>query len=581
MVEAELTRLLYRSAGFGLFSNFALAVLLIFGTWSYFTDSFPWVWLGALLLVTTVRTFGYRSFFKQTPPDEALPRWRRRFIWEVGVTSLLWGLGGWYFMGMDAILPKILAVLAVGGLNSGAARSLSSVKLAYPIYAATSLGPILVQFFMWQESGSLTLALCVVVYAMFLTRIATSHRQDLVKLHGLNFEKEALVETLSVAKDRAEAANRAKSDFLAIMSHEIRTPMNGVIGMLDILRHSSPTPTQAQQIEIAANSADSLLRLLNDILDLSRIEAGELEFENVEFDPHQLVAEVIALLSAQATAKHIDIHSSLDDHVPTRVDGDPLRLRQVLVNLVGNAIKFTERGSIDVTVRGQPRAKGSAPTARLAFAVSDTGIGIPADSLHRLFKNFSQADTSTTRRYGGSGLGLAISQRLVRHMGGNITVESTPGKGSNFSFEIDLPVVGEHEEALSAPADSTVRSPRGVRILVADDDAVNHIVIRKMMALLGYEVTAVRDGKEAVARATAETWDLIFMDIQMPVLDGRAATKQLRALPANAHTPIIALTAGVMQNEKEDYLASGFTAVLEKPLKRSALAECLEKWLPV
>ena len=436
MIDAEMTRLLFRSVGFGLFSNFALAILLVLGSWPHVAKTVSLPWLGATLVLVTIRWWHVRLFFRTAPTEEELPRWRRQFLWGLAPSGALWGLGGWVFLNTSELLPLMLTLLILGGLNSGAARSLASVKAAYIMYAVTTLGPVGLRFMTYDDAAGWILVACTFTYSIFLINTSSLHRLDLRKLHRLNFQNEDLVHGLTEARDRAESANRAKSEFLANMSHEIRTPMNGVIGMLDILRYSDLPETQRGQVDIAIHSAESLLRLLNDILDLSRIEAGELKFEQSPFSVRDLVGEVSALLAAPASVRKNQIRSSLDDHVPDAVIGDSLRLRQILLNLMGNAVKFTANGSIDLQVETIQRDPKS---VKLQFSVIDTGIGMSAPVKSKLFQNFSQGDSSTTRRYGGSGLGLAISQRLVKGMGGEIEVESEPDQGSRFRFSITLP----------------------------------------------------------------------------------------------------------------------------------------------
>lgn len=396
------------------------------------------------------------------------------------------------------------------------------------------------------------------------------------ELDSASREQREAIHQLTQAREEAEQANRAKSDFLAMMSHELRTPMNGVLGMLQLLETTEMNQEQAEYSALAIESTEHLLKVINDILDFSRIERGALELERIPFSLTELLQDSIQVFqhSAQQRGLYLRLENPTDLE-SFEVQGDPTRIRQILVNLLGNALKFTEEGGIRIETQWQPL---DSEVLWFTCAVRDSGIGIAQQRLEHMFNAFQQADNSISRRYGGTGLGLSIARTLAERMGGTLHAISEEGAGSVFTLEIPLPFSRRNVES-PPPKKRSEEAESGLEVLLVEDNPVNQTVIEAMLRSLGYRVELVGDGAHAVQHFDPQRFAAVLMDCRLPIMDGYEATRQIRRRTPQCNTPIIALTANALQGDREACLQAGMNDYLAKPFKRADLERVLLRWL--
>jgi len=573
-IRADLARLLQarlvHESGLGVFAHPILIAVIAALAWPDAPHDLLRGWVAAVSVAALLRGGWLFIAPRRKLSDRAVRNGVRSTVVLLAIT---WGVGGAIVLPIVPFETAALVLVVLAGTIASALTTLAADPMSIRGFIAGITLPVFVSLATSDQSHHQAAAIVVGLFTLVMVLVARRAHQTLVDhlevTARLAVSEEAAKRAEAVmrdARDLAERVARARSAFLANMSHEIRTPMNAVLGFVELILDTELSTEQRRALELVRSSSEALLMILNDILDYSKIEAEHLELESIPFDVSKVVHATASLLAVRAREKHLELLAEVSADVPRAVRGDPTRLRQVLMNLIGNAIKFTEQGEIVISVN----ATATDGTAKVTFAVRDTGIGIAAEHVASVFKEFTQADSTMTRRYGGTGLGLAISQRLVRLMGGELTVKSEVGRGSEFSFSLALPVETSpptHAVGLAALG--------GRRMLIVDDNQTNRRILREMLAAEGInvdEASTAADGLEALRRVR---YDLAILDVQMPDMDGFQLATAVRADKKIKGTNLLMLTSAGQRGDGERCRELGIRGYLTKPISRSDLLEAL------
>lgn len=591
LVVLEQLRLIHHNSLTSQVVSFIIGSLTISVLWPVGEKTHLLAWFSVLVVSILLRVALSGCFLKldQAGTALSLDRWAHWTRWGVFLSGLIWGSAALVIYPANRPSYELFLCLMLVGVTTGALPLQAPLRGAFALYASAIMLPLSAILASRGEWGYWIVAFAAFLELCILILSANRYRTNIEDSQRLRFENANLVDGLVTSREKAliamreaDSANQAKSEFLANMSHEIRTPMNAILGLTQL--GLKATPEQQLEYLVKINdSAELLLNVLNDILDFSKIEAGKISLEKIDFDLYGIIDSLTYTIDTQAKAKHLDFKVEIAPETPRYLTGDPLRLQQIIMNLANNAVKFTEHGSIVLQITCPALTSNS---IMLHCSVTDTGIGLTPEQKTRLFQAFSQADTSTTRKFGGTGLGLAIAKRLVDLMGGEIAAESTYGQGSTFHFSAPFAIAKDYNcRVLPLPnLGGSISEPQqaqlqGARVLIAEDNPLNQEVIEEFLARAGAQVTLVSNGLEAIEMVQRQSFEVVLMDLQMPVMDGLEAARELRKIPQLAKTPIIALTANVFQADIERCVAAGMNDHVGKPIKVEELFSKLEKWL--